>query len=1036
MVLAGGIALYLMNQLGTAVERAISDILPNTLVAMRLSEHSALLAASAPSLANASNLRETQEVGSGLDILKNEIDSNVSILEKTVKSDRLTQVRKNVSTLTDTLFKLKAATNLRIHLNEQRFSALTQVRKVHSEFSDTVSPVVWGVSSLVRLFGKRTTRINAAEIKALRDQHVQQLIALMELKLAYRDLIKPAISDSLASHSLNRDSFNESWEHTLALIQASENRKGSILQQLIDAGERFRSTRMGHRGTTKIRRDPKFESALGQAIETAQDAMSQRFSLALQSTQSTIAGFVDQSVKDMGYALNIKAEGNLLFALLTAAADADSHQSVSALQDRFKRSRTTFMTSAGEFLNSQLSLRNPILAGNVKNIEEQLHALGDSSGNLFDIRRGQLTAFSEIEQLLSINRDIAAQLKQHVEQLVEDVQIQATGLGIQLQRSRGVHRALLILVFLTGLILLLTIAFFSINTLGKQDRDLRQAAMVFESTGEGIIITDQKARIVAVNQAFEESFEYKQGELVGRHVRILRSKQHTKDFYKEMMETLSQKGQWQDEIYVCRKSGNSHPEWLTINAIKNSRGNINRYVAVFSDVAIVKRSLQKLDHLAHHDMLTGLPNRLLLQDRLSHAIHRANRENRRLAVLFLDVDRFKDINDTLGHTVGDHLLRLFAARLSDQIREGDTVARLGGDEFMILLEDCQVTEDIHIVANKVLNSLDHAFDVQDQKLYVTTSIGISLYPDNGTTVDKLVRNADAAMYQAKEKGRNNYQFYTSELTAVAREKLRLESSLRTALQRNELVLHYQPKWNTRTGEITGVESLLRWQHPERGLIGPSDFLTTLEDSGLMLPAGKWLLQTACAQAQTWRERGLPAIQMSVNLSAQQIVEQQLLETVTETLKESRFDPRYLELELTESFIMKQPREVVALLNSLRAIGVSFAIDDFGTGHSSLSYLKQLPVQKLKIDRSFVRDIPDDPNDMAITSAIIALGHRLHMSIVAEGVETEEQLSFLIDEGCEEAQGYLFSKPVPENEVRLLLQNGYYLPTPTTMSPIA
>ena len=344
---------------------------------------------------------------------------------------------------------------------------------------------------------------------------------------------------------------------------------------------------------------------------------------------------------------------------------------------------------------------------------------------------------------------------------------------------------------------------------------------------------------------------------------------------------------------------------------------------------------------------------------------------------------------------------------------------------MILLEDYRVPEDAHIVANKVLNSLKQAFNVQDHELFVTASIGISLYPDDGVTVDKLIRNSDTAMYQAKEKGRNNYKFYTSELTAIARANLRLESSLRLALERDEFLIHYQPKWNTTTGIITGVEALLRWQHPERGLVGPDEFLTTLEDCGLMIPVGRWFLRTACRQARVWRDQGLPAVQMSINLSGQQIVEGHLLKTVTDSLEESRFDPRYLELELTEGFIMKQPGEVIELLNSLRAMGVSFAIDDFGTGHSSLSYLKQLPVQKLKIDRSFVRDIPSDPNDMAITSAIIALGHRLQMSVIAEGVETKQQLAFLIDEGCEEAQGYLFSKPLSESELRPLLQYGYY-----------
>ncbi|MEN8131659.1 MAG: EAL domain-containing protein [Pseudomonadota bacterium] len=1019
LLLAGGFALYLMSQLGTAVERAISDILPKTLVAMRLSEHSALLAASAPSLTNARNPRQTEQVATGLDKLKREIDNNVAMLEETSESDRLEQVRNNVATLADTLSKLKSATNERIVLDERHSSAMARIRDVHSEFSDTVSPVVWGVSSLTRLFGKRAARVNVAALKALRDQHVEHLLALMQLQLAYRDLMKPEMSDVHAS----RESFIEAWERTLKLLQTSGKPQDPITRQLADSGENFRASWPSRQSRAGSRRDPKFEAVLSEAQADARDALARYFSTALQTAQSTIADFVEQSVKDMGYALDIKAEGNLSFALLTAVADADSRDSVSSLQDRFKRSLATFLISADDFLNSRLSQRNPILADNVANIERRLQALGDGPENLFDIRRAQLDAHVQIEQLLANNRHVAAQLKQHVERLVEEVQGQATGLAVQLEKNRGANRTLLVLVFLIGLMLLLTIALLSIRTLGKQDRDIRQAAMVFESSGEGVIITDPQARIVAVNQAFSELTGYERDEIAGRHIRLLRSKRHCKAFYKEMFEKLSQTGRWEGEIYTRKKSGNSHLEWLTVNVVKDNQGKISQYVAVFSDVAIVKRSLQKLDHLAHHDTLTGLPNRLLLRDRLDHAIHRAYRERRQLAVLFLDLDRFKNINDTLGHTVGDHLLQICATRLSNRIREGDTVARLGGDEFMILLEHYRVPEDPRTVAQDLLDSLGQSFSIQEHELFITASIGISLYPDDGITVDELVRNSDAAMYRAKEKGKNNYQFYTSDLTAATRAKLRLESSLRLALERDEFVLHYQPKWNTKTGHITGVEALLRWQHPEQGLIGPADFLTALEDYGLILPVGKWILRTACRQAQAWREQGLPAIQMSVNLSGQQIVEGSLLQTVTDSLADSGFDPRDLELELTESYIMQQPDEVIVLLKSLRAMGMSIAIDDFGTGHSSLSYLKQLPIQKLKIDRSFVRDIPSDPDDLAITSAIVALGHRLQMSIVAEGVETEEQLAFLTEEGCQEAQGFLFSEPLPEHEVRPLLQRG-------------
>ena len=1023
LLLAGGFAMYLMNQLGTAVERAISDILPKVLVAMRLSEHSALLAASAPSLASARDLQETYRVGDELDQLKREIDSNLSILERTSASQRLIQVRNYVRVLTETLSGLKSATNERIALDQRHVSALSSIRAVHSEFADTVSPVVWGVSSLTRLLGKRVARANVATLKNIRDQSLQRLTGLTELQLAYRELVRADSESQNNSAALKH--FIATWEGVSGFINLAGNGEDPVGLRLEEAGERFQAARDSHTYGLSVSRDTQFETLLSQALDNAKDDLTKRLGVALRSAESTIADFVNQSVSDMGFAFDIKAEGNLLFALLNAVADADSRESVSSLQDRFKRSRATFRISANDFLNSQLSKRNPILAENIEGIEAQLQTLGDGPDNLFDIRRGQLVVKAEVEKLLAKNRNVAAQLKQHVEQLVAEVQAQTGSLSVQLHQSRGINRALLVLVFMIGLLLSGIIAFFSIRTMSRQDREIRQAAMVFESTGEGVIIIDKEGRIVAINQAFGDSSEYGRAELTGRHIRVLRSRRHRRAFYQKILDALSEFGRWQGEIYTRKKFGEPMLEWLTVNAVRDNEGRVSQYVAVFSDVAIVKRSLEKLDHLAHHDTLTGLPNRLLLKDRLDHAIRRAHRQGHRVAVLFIDLDRFKNINDTLGHAAGDQLLRIFATRLSSQIRGGDTVARLGGDEFMVIIEDYRPSEDPRIVAQKILDLLHEPLEIQGHQLFISASIGISLYPDDGLSVDELVRNSDAAMYGAKQRGKNSYHFYTSDLTEVARENLRLESSLRQAFERGEFVLHYQPKWNTKTGSITGIEALLRWQHPERGLIGPADFLGTLEDCGLILQVGKWILQAACHQAQAWRTEGLPAIQMSVNLSGQQITEGDLLEIITNILAESGLDPHNLELELTEGFIMQQPDEAIGLLHSLREKGISIAIDDFGTGYSSLSYLKQLPIHKLKIDRSFVRDIPGDPDDMAITSAIVALGHRLQMSIVAEGVENEEQLAFLISEGCEEAQGYLFSQPLSAQKIRPLLQEGYY-----------
>jgi diguanylate cyclase (GGDEF)-like protein/PAS domain S-box-containing protein len=1023
LLLSGGFAMYLMSQLGTAVERVISDILPKSLVAMRLSEHSALLAASAPSLTNARDLQETLRVEKELDQLKRGVDLNLSILEQTSASQRLVQIRNNVRILAETLSGLKSATNERIALDKRHASALSGIRAVHSKFADTVSPVVWGVSSLTRLLGKRVARTNVTTLKNIRDQSLQRLAGLTELKLAYWALVNTDSESQSYSALLNH--FITTWEAVSGFINLAGNDDDPVGLRLEEAGVRFRAAQGSHTQGLSLSRDAQFETLLSQALDNAKDDLTRRLDVALRSVKSTIADFVNQSVSDMGYAFDIKAEGNLLFTLLNAVADVDSREGISGLQDRFKRSRATFRISAKDFLNSRLSKRNPILAENVAGIEEQLQALAVGPDNLFDIRRRQLVLKADIEQLLAKNRTVAALLKRHVEQLVAEVQAQTDSLSTQLQLSRGVNRTLLVLVFSIGLLLLGMIAYFSIRTLSRQDREIRQAAMVFESTGEGVIIIDKDGRIAAVNQAFSDSSNYKREELIGRHFWALRSRRHRRAFYQQILDELSELGRWEGEICTHNKAGEPVLDWLTVNAVRDGEGRISQYVAVFSDLAIVKRSLLKLDHLAHHDALTGLPNRLLLQDRFDHAIRRAHRQGHGVAVLFIDLDRFKKVNDTLGHAAGDQLLRIFATRLSSQIRGGDTVARLGGDEFMILLEDYQASADPRMVAQKLLNLLHEPLEIQGHWLFVSASIGISLYPEDGLTVDELMRNSDAAMYGAKQRGKNSYHFYTSDLTEVARKSLRLESSLRLALERREFVLHYQPKWNIQTGAITGVEALLRWQHPERGLIEPADFLDALEDCGLILQVGKWVLQAACDQAQVWRTEGMPAIQMSVNLSGQQITKGDLLKIITDTLAKSGLDARNLELEVTEGFIMQQPDEAIGLLDSLREKGVSIAIDDFGTGYSSLSYLKQLPIQKLKIDRSFVRDIPADPDDMAITSAIVALGHRLHMSIVAEGVETEEQLAFLISEGCEEAQGHLFSQPLSAQDIRPLLQGGYY-----------
>jgi len=436
-----------------------------------------------------------------------------------------------------------------------------------------------------------------------------------------------------------------------------------------------------------------------------------------------------------------------------------------------------------------------------------------------------------------------------------------------------------------------------------------------------------------------------------------------------------------------------------------------------------KESQEQLERLAHHDPLTGLPNRLLFHARLQHALERGRREKARVAILCFDLDHFKNINDSLGHPAGDRLLQAVTQRLLESVREEDTVARFGGDEFTLLLEDLHDSKDAGIVAEKVLRVLARPFDLDGQEAYVTGSIGISLFPDDGQDITSLLKNADSALYQAKEHGRNNYHFYTRDLTRAAFKRLELESSLRRAVERGEFILYYQPQVDLSDGRVVGAEALVRWQHPDLGLVLPSEFIPMTESTGLIVNLGEWVLRTACAQAVTWQNEGLRAIRIAVNLSTVQVSRGGVLGTMERVLQDTGLDPRYIELEITEGLIMQQTHQTIMTLDDLTAMGVMLAIDDFGTGYSSLSYLKRLPLHRLKIDKSFVREIPDDAEDRAITRAVIALGNSLNLVVVAEGVENEIQREFLRSNGCDEAQGFLYGAPVPAADFALLLNRG-------------
>ncbi|MEP7131818.1 MAG: EAL domain-containing protein, partial [Acidobacteriota bacterium] len=441
------------------------------------------------------------------------------------------------------------------------------------------------------------------------------------------------------------------------------------------------------------------------------------------------------------------------------------------------------------------------------------------------------------------------------------------------------------------------------------------------------------------------------------------------------------------------------------------------------DITERKRAEEQVKHLAFHDALTGLPNRLLFQDRLRMAVLNAHRSEDHLATLFLDLDRFKVINDSLGHSIGDELLRGVAERLGSCVREGDTVARLGGDEFTILVPGMAGDEDAAKIARKILGVLRLPFVIDGRELFLTTSIGVAIYPADGETAETLVRNADTAMYRAKEQGRDNFQLYTPAMNSRALERLSLESRLRQAIHNRELVLQYQPLVDLETNQIRGAEALIRWEHPEMGLLAPGEFIPLAEVSGLIVPIGEWVLHAACAQVRAWQQLGHPRLSVAVNLSARQFQQADLVSQVRAALEAADLAPEFLDLEITESNAMQNADVSISTLWDLKNLGVQLSMDDFGTGYSSLNYLKRFPIDRLKIDQSFVRDVTTDPDDAAIASAIIAMAHSLELTVVAEGVETEPQLAFLRGQHCDEMQGYLVSRPVaPERFLELLREN--------------
>ncbi len=558
----------------------------------------------------------------------------------------------------------------------------------------------------------------------------------------------------------------------------------------------------------------------------------------------------------------------------------------------------------------------------------------------------------------------------------------------------------------------------------QMQEKLHLAATVFESTAEGVLITDTRQRINAVNRAFSEITGYSENEAIGQTPRLLASGQHDSAFYAAMWHQLTAEGHWQGEICNRRKNGDLYPSWLTINAVRNKDHVITHFVAVFADISSLKHAQARLDYQAHHDPLTGLPNRTLFENRLQTALLHSEESGSLGAVLFLDLDRFKHINDSLGHPVGDLLLKGIAQRLKENLRDIDTVARLGGDEFIVLLPGLLQPSDAQAIANKLLGCFDAPFQAGEHEFFISSSIGCSLFPNDGTDVATLVKNADAAMYRSKAKGRNRVESYTRDLTSQASERIALEQELRRALDRNELSLSFQPKTSLLTNTLVGAEALIRWSHPTFGEVPPEHFIPLAEENGMILQIGDWVIEQACLHMREWRKTHQPFGPLSVNLAGAQLRQPNLVSRIEQLLADNGLEPGCLQLEITENFIMSQTQEALAVLHKLKKLGVQLAIDDFGTGFSSLSYLKRLPLDILKIDQSFVRGLPEDTHDAAIVRAIIALGRSLQLTVIAEGVENSEQQQFLTSEGCEQIQGYIVSLPLDAEEFRerFLLMN--------------
>lgn len=554
----------------------------------------------------------------------------------------------------------------------------------------------------------------------------------------------------------------------------------------------------------------------------------------------------------------------------------------------------------------------------------------------------------------------------------------------------------------------------------KEEAQQRLWNMVFANISEAIVISDPDNNIVTVNDAFTRLTGYTESEIVGKNPRILSSGREKREFYLAMWQQLEEYGSWSGEVQDRRKDGSLYFKWLNTSVVRDAEGKVVNYVGTFHDITEYKENEERLIYLANHDTLTGLPNRQLLLDRLIGVIGLSQRSKQAICLLFLDLDNFKWVNDSLGHASGDKLLMAISSRLKDTVRATDTVARLGGDEFVVLLTQVADDPDISQIASKIINAVAQPIDLAGHDFHVTTSIGISTYPNDGEDAATLLKHADTAMYAAKAAGKNQYRYFDAAMNRKALERIELQKDLRQAFKRNEFELHYQPKLCVSSNSICGAEALIRWHHPQLGLVSPAIFIPLAEETTLIIEIGEWVIRSVCIHIVAWQEQGLKQRRIAINLSAVQLESETFIASVERILKETGAPTEALEFELTESMVLRNPQRSIATLNRLRQLGISLALDDFGTGYSSLSYLKRLPVDTLKIDRSFIEGLPEDVEDSQIVRMIIALAKSVHLEVVAEGIETAAQRDFLTEMGCEFLQGYLIAKPMPADQLRTLL----------------